>query len=583
MSRSRSLICLLAGCVALASSAVASAGVVPGGSVDGPSPDILAVGGVALGQDATGGVVYVKSDQGAAHIFLASLANGSWSAPQRLDGGLTTPSSQPVIAAGDNGRLAIAFLNSGNVYGVVRTQTSAPFGGPQPFGLALSDPSIAMGISGAGYVTWTAPDANGTDVEVARLDRTGAAFVQFPVPLSAAPTLFPGSGPLKRPRVALSADGTGLVSWAEDNPDGKTHVVVKRVFGASASAAPIDMSLGQLAGHVGLSADSAVVGLQDDSSYGWVAFRQVFYLGAGAAVERVVLRPLLGDQPQLAVTVDGLGFPPIDGAEAPSISIGGAGDGLTAVQLQLSHQVIGAGSAGRGFTPGQRLNGSDSPLAPLPVTAISRNGTGIVAFAPDLGSIQGKLYDGGTPGDLVQLSRNDFGPVDPLQGLSAAADDTGDVIVGYLQGDPTNHRVAIADVVVAPARFKGLTSERAMPGTRPTLTWEPSMDSWSPVSYSVTLDRKPIGTTKATSLVVPVRLKRGTHHWQVAATDSVGQVTHAPTRLLRIGSKKKQSQKKQKTSNKNSKSKPKSKSKKAKYARAGNGVDASATQPVSLH
>lgn len=537
MTRPRNLICLLAGAFALASSAVASAGVVPGGVVDGPSPDILAVGGVALGQDATGGVIYLKNDHGAAHVFLASLNGGVWSPPERLDGALGAPSSQPVISAGNKGRLAVAFLNAGTLYGMVRTGIAASFSGPQPLGLAVSDPSIAMGISGAAYVSWTAPDGSGTDVDVARLDRTSATFAPFGAPLSGSAALLPGSGPLRGSRVALSADGTGLVSWTESSPDARSHVVVKRVFGGSASAAPIDLTPDLLDGRGGGSADSAVVGLQDDSSYGWVSFRQAFDNGGGSPVERVVLRQLLGDQPQQAVSVDGLHFPATEGAEAPSLSIDGGGDGLSAVQLQVSHQVMGAGSAGSAFTPGQRLNAANGSLAPMPVTAISRDGTGIVAFAQDQGSIQGKLYDGGTPGDQVQLSRNEFGQVDPLQGLSAAADDTGDVIVGYLQGDFASHRVAVADVVTPPAKFKGLTSQGFMTRTRPKLAWEPSRDSWSAVSYTVTIDSKRVGSTRATRLLVPARLKRGTHHWQVTATDSLGQVTHAPTRLLRIGSK----------------------------------------------
>ncbi|MGI8558006.1 MAG: hypothetical protein ACR2ND_06825 [Solirubrobacteraceae bacterium] len=540
MPRFAQLICLLAACCVssfLVAIPIASAGVVPGGVVDGPNPDILAVGGVALGPDATGGVVYVRNDQGAAHIFVASLTAGVWSAPQRLDGGLIAPSSQPVIAAASNGRLAVAFLNAGTLYGVVRTQTSAPFGGPQPISVALSDPAIAMGLSGAAYVSWTAPHGNGTDVDVARLDRTSATFAPFPAPLSASPALLPGKGGVARSRVAVSADGTGLISWAENNPDGKSHVLVKRVFGGGASAAPIDLTLGALDGHGGGSADSAVVGLQDDSSYGWASFREIFDNGGGVPVERVVLRPLLGDQPQAAQGVDGLSFPASEGAEAPSISIDALGDGLVAAQLQSSHQVIGAGSAGSAFTPGQRLNAGNYALAPMPATAISRDGTGIVAFAADLGSIRGKLYDGGTPGDEVQLSRNEFGQVDPQQGLSAAADDGGDVIVGYLQGDPANHRVAVADVVTPPVKFKGLTSQKPIARTRPTLSWEPAKDSWSAVSYTVTLDGRTIGRTKATRLHVPARLKRGTHRWQVSAVDSLGQTTRAPTRVLRIGSK----------------------------------------------
>jgi hypothetical protein len=511
----------------------ARAGVSPGASLDGPSPDILALGGVALAKDATGAAVYVKRDGGVPHVFAALLANGSWSPPQRVDPGVSGAATQPVVAAGTGGRVAIAFISGGTLYGTAHPAGPGAFTAPQAIAAANSNPSLAMGVSGAAYVSYTAPGPGGSDVRAARLDRTATSFTPLPDALNGSPASKAGDG-AKRSRVTVAADGTGLVAWGEDGGDGRTHVIIRRVFGLNLSNLPHDVTLDQLAGHAGFSADSPDVGIQDDSSYAWVAYRQSFDAGLGVSVSRVIARELIGSELQPPSAADGLAFTPGDGAERPSIAINPSGDGLIASQLSASRQVIGSANAGTGFTPGQRINAADAARPPLPLAVLSRNNDGLVAFVPDAGSIQARLFDQGTPADQIQLSRPDYGPLDATSGLSAAADDHGNVIVGYLPGDAANRRVAIAAVVSPPGRFSGLTTEHYVRFARPLLTWAESKDTWSPLSYKVLVDGKLVGTTAATSFQVPAPIPDGVHHWQAIAVDSLGQETPAPVRRLRI-------------------------------------------------
>src|SRR5215208_5424027 len=86
---------------------LASAGWFPAQPVDGPAPDIEKLGGVDLARDGTGGLVYLKRVDGAAHVFLSRFAGGLFRAPERVDNGLGAAASEAAIAAGDNGRLAI--------------------------------------------------------------------------------------------------------------------------------------------------------------------------------------------------------------------------------------------------------------------------------------------------------------------------------------------------------------------------------------------------------------------------------------------------------------------------------------------
>jgi hypothetical protein len=507
----------------------AVAGVIPATSIDGPSPDIAAVGGVALARDAGGGVVYLKRVGGIAHVFVALVTNGVWSAPQQIDAGLPGNSAQPVIAAAEQGRVAICFLNGGVIYGSVRPNATQGFTAPQAIAPALADPSLSMGISGTAYVSFTAFDGTGDDVRAARLDRKDTAFAPLPSPLNQSPSSFAGVGAAKRSRVIVSADGTGLVTWGEDGTDGRTHVHLRRVFGTQVSVVDNDATLASLDGRPGGSADSPDVGIQYDSSYGWLTFRQTFN-DAGVLRSRVVVMQLLGSALQPPVAVDSLTFPGLDGADAPRIAIDGLGDGLVAAELQGSHNVVAGSQSGSGFAGGQTINASPDSLAPTPVVALGQNNIGLVAWQPDAGSVQARVFDSGTPFIQIALSQPAFGATDVFDGFGAAADSRGDAVVGFQQGDLGARRVVVAANVTPPGKFSGLTTESTLRSSRVRLSWKPAREVWSPPTYTVKIDGVVYGTTTNTQLVTSV--PPGSHHWRVIATDASGETTLWPERRL---------------------------------------------------
>src|SRR6476659_6454941 len=85
---------------------------IPAEPIDGP---ITALGDLDVARDGTGAVAYVKPDGGVDHVFVSRLLNGVWQPPERLDAGLATPSSQPVVAAGDGGKVDVAFISGGTL------------------------------------------------------------------------------------------------------------------------------------------------------------------------------------------------------------------------------------------------------------------------------------------------------------------------------------------------------------------------------------------------------------------------------------------------------------------------------------
>ena len=101
-------------------SASAHAAFFAGEPLDGPSADIRSVGDVDIARDGTGAVAYVKRDGGVDHVFVSRLVSGAWAAPERVDVGVDAASSQPVVAASDGGRLAVAWIEGGSVFVSVR-------------------------------------------------------------------------------------------------------------------------------------------------------------------------------------------------------------------------------------------------------------------------------------------------------------------------------------------------------------------------------------------------------------------------------------------------------------------------------
>src|SRR5204862_1241273 len=174
-------------------------------------------------------------------------------------------SSQPVVGASDNGRLAIVFVNAGTVYGVVRPATGQPYGQPVPLGPG-SDPSVDLSINGTAFASFTSAG----DVRIVRLDRRANTWTGLAQPADVDPARAAGIG-TGRSMVAISADGIGIVTWGEAG-----HVFARKMFNTGISNAPQDLTPPDVGGRVATVSDLPYVDAEDDSSYAWVVFRQTF-------------------------------------------------------------------------------------------------------------------------------------------------------------------------------------------------------------------------------------------------------------------------------------------------------------------
>lgn len=476
-----------------------------------PIDDAIALGGLDLALDGTGAAVYVKNEDGVSRIFASRFERGGFQPPQRIDAGLTGPGSQPVVAAAPDGRLVIAFVNSGVIYGVTR-RTGQPFSAPVSL-FSGANPSIDLSINGTALASFTSPQG---DVRIARLDRRSLRWAVLEQPVDIAPSNVTGVGN-GRSKIVISADGIGLVTWGEAG-----HVFARKVFGSGISNAPQDLTPASFGGRATTISELPDVKAEDDSSYAWVVFRQQFSDGGS----RILARRQRGTAFEPPVAVD-VGDEP---TTEPRIDLAARGVGMVAMSGDTTNQPMATyldrrdtfGPASRIFTP--------SAFSPAAVPAVGENMDAVVAAViGGLGQapyVRVRPFLAGKPQADITLSRPELGPVAPTLGLGAAVDRAFGVVVAWVQGN----KLVAGYQDREPADFVGYTRRTCCVAARAKLTWQRSVDVWGPMRYEVLVDGKSAGVTEATTFTLTTPLRGARHRWQVRGTDARGQFKITPSR-----------------------------------------------------
>lgn len=497
--------------------ASAQAGFVAGEPLDGPSADIRALGDLDLARDGTGALSYVKRVGGVDRVFVTRFEGGIFQPPEQLDTTLAAAGAQPVVGASDGGRLVVVFVSGGVVHGMVRP-AGAAWSAPTPLG-AGTDPAVDLSINGTAYASFT----SGGDVRVARLDRRTNAWGVLEQPADIEPARAAGVGG-GRSRVAIAADGVGIVTWGEGG-----HVFARKMFGGGLSTSPQDLTPASFEDRVATSSDVPDVDAEDDSSYAWVVFRQRFADGG----TRILARRQRGTSFDPPVAVDAAG----EAVGPPRIDLTGRGVAVAVTAGTQTGQPMAAmtdrdlfGVGGRLFVP--------SVVAPAVVPAIAENNDGLIGavLAPEgeAPSVRVRTIDDRKLGSERTLSRPDLGPVVPELGFDVVADRASGAIAAWVQGGPDERRIVAGYLDRPPGFFAGYTSQRCCQGELPRLSWQPAFNLWGPLRYVVSVDGKPVGETTDTVFSLTVPLPAGAHRWQVAAIDPRGQSKRTRTRIVRV-------------------------------------------------
>ena len=144
--------------------------VLPAVTIDGPSQEIVGFGGVAMAEDGTGGVVYLKRSDGVPHVFVSRFVGGQWQAPIRVDTEEPFAASWPRIGAADGGELIVTWA----------TQYATREGKPV---YELLGSELGPGAEGFGPAIFIDPnieEATGTNPDLA-VSPTGQADIVYRV------------------------------------------------------------------------------------------------------------------------------------------------------------------------------------------------------------------------------------------------------------------------------------------------------------------------------------------------------------------------------------------------------------------
>ncbi|HWE32307.1 MAG TPA: hypothetical protein VG410_02415 [Solirubrobacteraceae bacterium] len=487
--------------------------------LDGPSPAIQALTGMSVARDGSGGLVYVKTVGGVAHVFVSQLAFGSFAAPVEVDSQLPGASSAPVIGAGPGGLLVIAFINGGQLYEVTGTAEPARFSAPRALFAGAINPAVAVTPLGKAYVAFTSTAGGVAQVRAAYYFAGRWGVESSALNANAAENAGAGTG---APAVAASGDGVAIVTWGEAG-----HVYLRRVWGLAPSTAVYQADVPSLQASSEVSADQPQIATGGDSSYVDVAFQETFTNGSQQN-SGVLLRRLRASVWDPVDLVDVLAPPSSSSAAAPRISATDDGIGIvTAAQSDTGQLWAATLTNDGGFGGAQQLDSYPNSGAPYAAPVDSGFKSGLVAwqFTPAplaTPEIVARFYDGTSFSPEQVISPANLGPTDAALGLAVGADFNVDVAVGWVQGAAGAREIVVDQLYQPPGGFSVTPKFRYVRSTQPTLQWSaPPHELWAPL-YELIIDGNVAARTAATAIRPPAALTQGPHTWSVEAVNGGG-------------------------------------------------------------
>ena len=549
--------------------ACAQAVILPATTIDGPSENIVGFGGVAMAEDGTGGVVYLKQVEGVTHVFVSRYVEGHWLAPIRVDYEEPFAASWPRIGAADGGRLVVVWARpfaTENERPVDELLSATLGPGASAFGPAmLVDPDIRDG-------TGASPDL--------AMSSTGQADVVYRVVYDnlsaqqeAIPRLHPGDviedvrvahyngetwsrlGAVNRnsgvsmrpptaanaPRIAIGPTGHGVVVWQEPEINGVARIWARRVFGSSLDYV-MPVSAESLGGTpIGQDADAPSVAISQ-LGQAEVAYRQASGPGSPLAGPRIFVNTLPDGESESGAELTGASIADSavsGGAGAtvgpPSVDIDEKRDVRLLYDSNGTPRVIGG--ANRTLAAGLSLGPPFAGAEPYSASVMNPSGGGVSAWPS--ADVQGRpavAVREDFPGGAVQTALVGGGAGGEVGELAVGRSGLGDGFIAFQQGPLGDAAIVVAQVTAPPAPFvvtvpKGWVE----PAKALVVSWSRAPSANGPLTYHVVLDGHleptPVG---ATALKLNLRgLGSGGHHVQVLATDRDGSSTlSAPSTLL---------------------------------------------------
>jgi len=542
----------------------ARAVILPATTIDGPSEEIVGFGGVAMAEDGTGGLVYLKRVDGVAHVFVSRYADGHWMAPIRVDTEEPFAASWPRIGAAAGGELIVVWATpfatrEGKLVYELLGALLGP--GGERFGSAM-------------IVDRNIEEAVGTSLDLA-VSSTGQADVVYRIvhPTSVGVSeLRPGDvdesvrvahfdgqrwanlGTINRdpavgmrpptqanaPQIAIGPTGNGVVVWQEPDIEGVARIWARRIFSTAIDyVMPVSAE----------SFDGAPITDDADApsvAVSWlgqadVAYRQAAGPSSPLPGPRIFLNILPNGESSSGAEFQGASIADNAVAGGKSASIGPPSIDIDEKEdLRLLYDSNGTPRViegdDKGLTAALSLGPSFAGSEPIAASVMNKQGGGVsawpsadpqgdpaVAVREDFpsGAAQTGLVSGGAGGEVGELAVGRSG--------------LGDGLIAFRQGPFGNAAIVAAQVTAPPAELVMSAPKGWIKPGQALITWQPAVSADGPLRYTVVLDGQRQATpAHASSLRLdPLGLDSGRHVVQLLATDIDGQSTlSAPSPLL---------------------------------------------------
>lgn len=521
----------------------ARAAIYPAQVIDG-SGAIVDVGGVAMSEDGTGGIVYRKLADGRTHIFAAQFSGDHWGSPQRVDVGQQFDSSWPSIGGGDGGRLVVTWVQkfgagTDRLFSASLDPGASHFQGPIAIDLNVGDatstyPSLAMNPSGNAYLAYHVQREAGSnqniipgyldmDTRVARYDGSFWTLLGSPANRNQSlPIRAPTAA--NSPKIGIDVAGNGLVAFQEPDESFVDRVWARRIFGTTFGI-PLLVSPQQFGG-APLRGDADAFSL-DEVGFGEsaVAFRQQPGQGSALAGPHVFVNTIPDAFSDSAATFSGPHL--ADGTSGglagapgwPSVGVAPSGDFHAAYSNGAGANIVTGTDAGAGAPA--PLGDGQGAVDPAPLVAVGKDDSAALAWRArsSVAALEELRPNGSFK--VKAVSDSSAGPISNLVGAGSGL---GDGLFGYMQGDSGQTRVAAAIVDAPPLDFAVQVPLTYIRTKQPLITWDPAPKAIGGVRYTVQVGRHVFARDLArTELRLRGPLSEGRNKVAVTAADSAGQ------------------------------------------------------------
>jgi hypothetical protein len=544
--------------------------ILPAQTIDGPSQEIVGFGGVAMAEDGTGGLVYLKRVGGVAHVFVSRYIEGHWLAPIRVDTEQPFAASWPRIGAAANGELVVVwatpYATESNVpvdelYGATLGPGASGFGPAQLIDpdireAAGTSPDLAMSSTGYGDLVYRVvnneeltnrrirefPRLRPGDVveEVRAAHFDGERWSAFgAINRDAGVSMRPPTE-ANAPKVAIGQTGNGVVVWQEPEINGVARIWARRLFGGTLDYVLPVSAASYNGAQIGDDADAPSVAISR-LGQAEVAYRQ--NAGPGS--------PLPGPRIFLNTLPDGESG---SGAEFAGASVvdsgvsGGAGATVGPPSIDMDEQralrlvydangtprVIEGNDQGA-LAPALSLGPPFAGAEPAAQSVMDPAGGGVSAWQSAEGAghpavaVRENFADGAAQTALVR-----GGAGGPIGGLAVGRSGLGDGLIGFLQGSLGNAAIVADQTTAPPTELIVSVPKGWLKPAQARVSWQPATSADGPLTYRPVLDGHALAATRGLSARLDAhRLGSGRHRVQLLVTDIAGgSALSAPSTLL---------------------------------------------------